>query len=79
MKNLLGIVIFLFSIGFIACSDAPKNSNTHTHDNGSVHEDHAADTSKPNQQQFNAGESTAESGDSSAKPHVHEDGKEHTH
>jgi hypothetical protein len=79
MKNFISVVIFSFSIGFFACSDAPKNNNTHKHDDGSVHEDHAADTAKPNQQQFNPADSSGASADSSAKPHVHEDGKEHSH
>lgn len=79
MKTFSSIVIFLLSIGFIACNDAPKSSNTHTHDDGSVHEDHATDTAKPNQQQFNTGDTTTLSADPSAKPHVHKDGKKHTH
>jgi hypothetical protein len=79
MKNFISLVILIFSIGLSACSDTPENNNTHTHDDGRVHEDHAADTGKPDQQQFNTGDSTALSADSLAKPHVHEDGTEHSH
>jgi hypothetical protein len=79
MKTFISVIILFFSIGFLACSDAPENTNTHTHDDGSVHEDHAADTARPDQQQFNAGDSSGVSADSSAKPHVHEDGTEHSH
>lgn len=79
MTKFIGIVICSLTLAFYACSDEPKTPDTHTHNDGSAHADHEADTIKPQQEEFNAADSLNISADSSGKPHVHGDGKEHTH
>lgn len=62
---------------FTACNDS-ADAGTHTHDDGSTHSDHAADTVRPQQQEFTVGDSTA--ADTSVKEaHTHKDGEPHTH
>jgi hypothetical protein len=62
---------------FTACNDSAE-AGTHTHEDGSTHSDHAADTAKPQQQEFTVGDSTT--ADTSVKEaHTHKDGETHTH
>jgi hypothetical protein len=82
MKKILlcaGLSFALFQ--FFSCNDNSQiQSGTHTHDDGSVHEDHATDSAKAQQQEFKVTDSATAPGDSTTKkPHTHGDGKPHTH
>lgn len=74
-----GLAIALFPI--FSCNDnSQKSPGTHTHDDGSVHPDHDADSAKPQQQEFQVTDSTTAAADTTTKkPHTHGDGKPHTH
>jgi hypothetical protein len=68
---------------FVACSDQSK-TNTHQHEDGSTHSDHAPDTSKLQQQEFTVGDSaqtdtTTKEVHTHKEEHTHQDGKKHTH
>jgi hypothetical protein len=70
---------------FVACSEQPK-ANTHQHEDGSTHSDHAADTAKVQQQEFTVGDSTQMDTTttklhtkSENKEHAHGDGEKHSH
>lgn len=80
MKKMLfmgSLCALLLSLG--ACSENKAESGTHSHEDGSTHGDHAADTTKPQQQEFTIGDSVQV--DTSVKEgvHAHEDGKQHSH
>ena len=79
MKKFIGIAICSFALAFSACSEQSETPKTHTHDDGSTHADHEADTIKPQQEEFKATDSLNAPTDSSGKQHVHDDGTEHTH
>jgi hypothetical protein len=78
MKKVFFFVGTLCTLLFLAaCNDQPK-ANTHQHEDGSVHSDHAADTAKPQQQEFTIGDSTQT--DTTTKDvHTHKDGETHSH
>lgn len=82
MKQFFSIGILAMSLFVLSCNEAPKESGTHTHDDGSTHSDH--DTTAPVQQEFKPGDSTARAADSTAavdstKEHQHADGEKHSH
>jgi hypothetical protein len=64
-KVAIAIVATLFL--FVSCG---KNSEgTHTHEDGSTHADHDADTTK--QEEFNAADTTQHAHDSATHDHSH--------
>ncbi|MBK8291035.1 MAG: hypothetical protein IPK96_08835 [Flammeovirgaceae bacterium] len=74
MKKLI-ILFFALSFFFISCGKKAEEG-THVHDDGSVHDDHATDTTK--QEEFKVvSDSTAS--DSTEHAHQHEKGEEHKH
>jgi hypothetical protein len=75
MKKLF-ILFFALSLFVISCGKKAEQEGTHVHDDGSVHADHATDTTK--QEAFTvAGDSTAT--DSTEHAQQHEAGEEHKH
>jgi hypothetical protein len=66
---------------FSACTNSQSEpaTNTHTHEDGSTHSDHAPDTVKPEQQEFTIGDTTQTDSSATQKVHSHEDGKPHFH
>jgi hypothetical protein len=76
-KAIITALIGLASMIVISCGNSSNNTETktHTHDDGSTHADH--DTTKPAQQEFTVGDSTAS--DTTAKEHTHKDGEKHSH
>lgn len=69
----ISIALFIFS-----CNNATENTdgNAHTHEDGTVHSDHAPDTVKPAQQEFDVADTTHTE---PKEEHSHEDGHTHTH
>jgi hypothetical protein len=62
---------------FAACNDQ-KTADTHEHEDGATHSDHAPDTAKLQQQEFTVGDSTK--ADTVTKEvHTHKDGEKHSH
>ena len=80
MKNTI-ITLFIIAVMFSACTNNQPNetqqSQTHQHDDGSVHADHAKD-SVVQQQEFNATADTSINTSEPAPEHSH-DGHEHPH
>jgi hypothetical protein len=76
--------VFLFAhalctlVFFTACNDSAE-AGTHTHDDGSTHSDHAADTAKPQQQEFTVGDSIMVDTTVKEEVHNHKDGETHSH
>ena len=62
----------------ISCSDQPA-SNTHQHEDGTLHSDHAPDTVKPQQEEFVLGDTTAVDTTKKDSNHTHKNGKKHSH
>ena len=81
MKKIFLCAALTFALfPIFSCNDnAEKQPGTHTHDDGSVHEDHATDSAKPQQEEFRVTDSTTVPADTSKKPHTHDGGKPHTH
>jgi len=93
MKSIKSITIFLFSVILLcltSCHGGTKQNSdgTHTHEDGSVHQDHGMDeANKPKKQESFKVE--ADSTTTTANPahehgddgetHVHGDGKPHKH
>lgn len=79
-KSITFIILLFISISIAACGGAKKkNSGTHTHEDGTVHQDHPAETAPalPEQETFRV---EADSTTSTANPaHDHGDGKLHDH
>ena len=73
MNKLLFISSICTAMFLIVSCNNNSKTDTHTHDDGSTHQDH--DTTKPVQQEFNVADTTKK--DTTA--HTHEDGKPHTH
>jgi hypothetical protein len=69
MKKLF-ILFFAMSLFVISCGKKAEQEGTHVHDDGSVHADHAVDTTK--QEEFTVIDSTEHA-------HQHEAGEEHKH
>ena len=68
------------SLLVFSCNDNTNNQpGTHTHDDGSVHTDHTADSIKPAQQEFKVDSTSIPSDTTAKKPHTHADGRTHTH
>ncbi|GAB2664628.1 hypothetical protein GCM10027036_18220 [Flavihumibacter cheonanensis] len=81
MKPFISLLLLAAGSFIMSCNDAPKEQ-THTHEDGSTHADHATDTTKPVQQEFTLTDSTKTDSlktDTSGKAHTHADGKEHVH
>ena len=80
-KTILSVALVALFYTISACGDeAAKDAGAHTHDDGSVHSDHPADTTKPQQQEFNVADSSAANADTTKKTeHTHKDGKPHSH
>lgn len=74
MKKLF-ILFFALSLFTISCGKKAEQEGTHVHDDGSVHEDHAVDTTK--QEEFTVSDSTTT--DSTEHSRQHEAGEEHKH
>jgi hypothetical protein len=77
-KAIFCAFIGIATLSMISCgnnAETNAETKTHTHDDGSTHADH--DTSKPAQQEFVVGDSTAK--DTTAKEHTHKDGEKHSH
>jgi hypothetical protein len=75
MKKLF-VLLFAVSLFAISCGKKAAEEGTHVHEDGSVHVDHATDTTK--QETFTvASDSTAS--DSTEHAHQHEAGEEHKH
>lgn len=63
------VAIALVASLFLAASCGKKSDEgTHTHDDGSTHADHAADTT---QEEFNAADTTEHAHDSTTHDHPH--------
>lgn len=89
MKSIKSIILVLsvLFLGLTSCGGGSKTNDTHTHDDGSVHQDHSTETAKPAEQESFKVEadtltSTAnpahEHGDD-AHGHDHGDGNVHKH
>jgi hypothetical protein len=75
MKKLF-VLLFAVSLFVISCGKKAAEDGTHVHDDGSVHADHATDTTK--QETFTvAGDSAAM--DSIEHARQHKEGAEHKH
>ncbi len=73
-KTFLIIAVFAASFSIAACSNQEKK-DSHTHDDGSTHDDHASDTASVKQQEFKVDSTQADTADE----HSHDEGKEHSH
>jgi hypothetical protein len=74
MKKLF-ILLFALSLFTISCGKKAEQEGSHVHDDGSVHADHATDTTK--QEEFAVSDSTAIDSTEHAKQHAA--GEEHKH
>lgn len=75
MKKLF-ILFFALSLFTISCGKKAEQEGTHVHDDGSVHEDHAVDTTK--QEEFTVPADSMAT-DSTEHAHQHEAGEDHKH
>ena len=73
-KALLFACICAFMFGSSCNNNKTSKEGTHTHSDGSTHDDH--DTTKPAQQEFNV---TDTSGKKDTGIHTHDDGTKHAH
>ena len=73
-KILLIIALFTASLSLAACSNQEKK-DSHSHDDGSTHDDHASDTASVKQEEFKVDSAHA---DTSAA-HSHDNGEKHSH
>ncbi|MFT3845483.1 MAG: hypothetical protein QM725_10545 [Lacibacter sp.] len=71
-KALLIASIAVFALT-TSCNNNSKPEGTHTHEDGSTHDDH--DTTKPVQQEFNVADTTKKD----TTTHTHADGEKHSH
>ena len=78
MKKVLLLGSFSILLFIFSCNNATEdtNDNAHTHEDGTVHIDHAPDTVKPAQQEFDVADTTHAG---STEEHSHADGHNHTH
>lgn len=84
MKKALIIFIGVFSFIVASCGNNTKNNNgdTHTHEDGSTHGNHAvADSTKAtvSQEAFKVEADTAKTKTEVGHKHVHTNGTEHKH
>ena len=77
MKKTFLLAIARSALFLSACTNNNNDSDTHTHEDGSTHGDHAHDTIKPPQQEFIVGDTLQK--DSATKEHTHSDGEKHSH
>lgn len=75
MKSVYLIIALGIVLGFTSCG-GNTNNNTHTHEDGCVHENHATETAKPTEQ-----ETFKVEADSSAAcdEHDHDHSHDHNH
>lgn len=85
IKSIISALMVLLFLGLTSCGGGiKKNSDgTHTHDDGSLHQDHATEASPAEQESFKV---EADSTVTTANPahdhdhgHDHGDGKTHKH
>ena len=83
MKSKIKIIVFsAILFGLISCGGRNSNkNNTHTHEDGSVHENHATEQVIPQQESFKVeADSTAVETDTVKHDHSHNhSGHTHTH
>lgn len=85
MKSKIIIIVFsALLFGLMACGGRNSNKQgTHTHEDGSVHGDHATEQAAPKQESFKAeADSTTVKADSVKHDHDHDhshDGSDHKH
>ena len=77
MKNILIAAALVCSI-LSACSNSANNENTHEHEDGSKHEDHAEATAPTKQEEFNVDSGKIDSAVKAA-PQPHDESKPHSH
>lgn len=73
MKKLLLLASIALFVITTSCNNNSETKNTHTHSDGSTHDDH--DTTKPAQQEFNVADTTKKD----TTTHTHADGEKHSH
>lgn len=73
-KTFLILAIFTASLTIAACNNQAKK-DSHTHDDGSTHDDHAPDTTSVKQEEFKVDSVQADT----AGEHSHGNGEKHTH
>lgn len=73
-KIFLIIALFTASFSIAACNNQEKK-DSHTHDDGSTHDDHASDTASVNQEEFKVDSAQADT----AGAHSHDNGEKHSH
>ncbi|WP_313380485.1 hypothetical protein [Proteiniphilum saccharofermentans] len=81
MKSKINIIIFsAILFGLTACAGGNSNKQgTHTHDDGSVHEDHATEQAAPKQESFKVeADSITLEADSAKHDHDHDHGHDHS-
>ena len=78
MKKVTLFASVLCTLLVLSCNDQPA-ANTHQHEDGAVHIDHAPDTVKPQQQEFTLGDSTGLNNTTKDSGHTHADGIKHSH
>lgn len=84
MKKIAFILIAILSIGLSSCGNSTgKKQNTHTHDDGSTHEEHTTETVAPTSQESFKVEADSTTAKEVAKPekkaHDHSDETGHKH
>jgi hypothetical protein len=77
MKKILIATALVCSI-LTGCSNNAENENTHKHDDGSTHEDHAEGTPSSKQEEFNVDSGKIDTA-AQAAPHAHDESKPHSH
>ena len=73
-KILLIIALFTASFSLAACSNQEKK-DSHSHDDGSTHDDHASDTASVKQEEFKVDSAHADT----SVAHSHDNGEKHSH
>ena len=73
-KTFLIIALFTASFSITACNNQEKK-DSHMHDDGSTHENHASDTTSVQQEEFKADSAQADT----AGEHSHDNGEKHSH
>ena len=78
MKKVFLLGSTLYTLLFFAACNDEKNANSHQHEDGAAHSDHAPDTAKLQQQEFTVGDST-KADTVNKEVHTHTDGEKHAH
>ena len=79
MKKLFLVTVLLAGIVSACSNNSPNEGNTHKHDDGSIHADHADTISAPTQQEEFSADSASADTASQATPHTHDGSEEHSH